>query len=255
MASSLQPRRVAVDRPSLCISVVSHHQGHLVKSLLHDLQRINLLSEPQDELALTINVPEDETFLAPFNSLPVRVLRNDAPKGFGANHNAACMSSRCQVVLILNPDIRITRFDVRSMLEFLNEPQAGLWAPKVLSPSGSVEDSARRFPTIPRLLRRRLLTVRSPDYTLDTLPLEVDWVAGMFMAMKRDLYVRLSGFDERYFMYMEDADICRRLRRLGWRIVCDPREEVIHDAQRASHRSLTHLRWHLRSGLRFFLGI
>ncbi|MGS0756858.1 glycosyltransferase family 2 protein [Roseateles sp. GG27B] len=78
----------------------------------------------------------------------------------------------------------------------------------------------------------------------------------MFVVFRRDAYEKIGGFDaRRFFMYCEDIDICERLRSAGWRVVFQPETFVIHDAQRASRRSLRHLRWHSTSMLRYLLRI
>jgi len=82
--------------------------------------------------------------------------------------------------------------------------------------------------------------------------LEPDWVGGMFMLFRSDLYKTLGGFDEGYFLYYEDIHLCARLRVAGMRVVLEPKAEIIHDAQRASHRDLRHAWWHATSILRFF---
>jgi N-acetylglucosaminyl-diphospho-decaprenol L-rhamnosyltransferase len=76
----------------------------------------------------------------------------------------------------------------------------------------------------------------------------------MFMLFRSDAFRQVGGFDERYFLYYEDVDICRRLRAGGHGIVFEPRAEVIHDARRASRRRLRQALHHLRSAIRFLAG-
>ena len=146
---------------------------------------------------------------------------------------------------------------LQPLLETLSGPRVGACGPVILNAQGRVEDSARRYPTFWRLANRvigRLRAIpRAPDYAWGHQSIDVDWMAGMFVLFRREAYALVGGFDERFFMYFEDADICRRLRRLGWAVKLDPRTSMIHDAQRASHRSVTHMRWHLASALRFLL--
>ena len=83
--------------------------------------------------------------------------------------------------------------------------------------------------------------------------IEVDWIAGMFMAFHEDAFRAVRGFDERFFLYYEDVDICRRLRRAGYVVVYDPRSSVIHDARRASRRNVRLMAIHAASALRYLL--
>ena len=127
-------------------------------------------------------------------------------------------------------------------------------APLVVSPHSVVEDSMRHFPTV-RLLLAKLLggdggryevTDGSPDFC-------PEWVAGMFMLFRSDDFARLRGFDENFYLYYEDVDICVRAWQQGMKLVACPRVRVIHDARRGSRRNLRHLRWHLASMGRYFL--
>lgn len=74
----------------------------------------------------------------------------------------------------------------------------------------------------------------------------------MFMLFRSQDFERLGGFDERYFLYYEDVDICVRAGQQGMRVVACPKVSVVHDARRDSRRSFKHLRWHLASMVRFF---
>lgn len=238
--------------PELSLSIVSHGQARLIAPLLDDLRRLAL---PGIEVLITINLPEDET---PFQDLPFpsRIIRNPAPKGFGANHNAAFEQSRGRFFVVVNPDIRLPSLDVQQLLAVFADPQVGAVAPVVLNGAGGIEDSVRRFPTIASLMRRVLLKQRVPGYQWGHDPISVDWTAGMFVVFRREAYAAVGGFDHlRFFMYFEDVDICRRLRRAGWQIILQPAISLIHDAQRASHRSWKHLRWHLTSAARYFTGL
>jgi GT2 family glycosyltransferase len=240
-----------VPTETVTLSVVSHAQGALVKDLLFDLARCCAASL---RVILTSNIPE----LLPFSEreFPFRltILRNARRRGFGANHNAAFAHSDSAYFCIANPDVRIELDPFPALTAALADAGVAIAAPLVRNPAGGIEDSARRFPTPGRLLRKLIAGEPPRDYALDGRPVEPDWVAGMFMLLRAEAFARLRGFDERYFMYYEDVDLCARARRLGLRIVLDPRAQVVHDARRASHRSARHAWWHARSLVRFLTG-
>lgn len=239
---------------SIAISIVSHGQGDLVKLLLDDLVVLDFPDFESVQILVTLNIPEDEDFL--LNNLKeITVLRNTRPLGFGANHNQAFAYSDADYFLVLNPDVRISESFSKHILTCVDE-NWGCMAPVVVSPQGEVEDSARRYPTISRIFRRVFFNQRDSDYDLigtDTL-VHVDWVAGMFLIFRSDVFRALHGFDHSYYMYLEDADICKRANEEGFPVVVNPGFSVIHDARRNSFKSSTHLKWHLRSMFRFIFG-
>ncbi len=236
----------------ISLSVVSHGQGSLVQALLRDVQTWQC---GRLEVIVTLNIPEDDSFLHEFGNLNVRVIRNARPKGFGANHNGAFAQSGGDVFIVANPDIRAPHLDLSALIDTVRTAGIGACAPLVLSIDGKVEDSARRFPTFGRLAKRAVLKIREADFDVSRQPTVVDWVAGMFIVFSREAFQQVGGFDEAYFMYMEDADICRRLSRLRLAVIVDPRCKVVHEARRASRRNLQHLRWHLRSAMRFLFHV
>ncbi len=232
----------------IAVSIVSHGQLALVASLLSDFDERGLFDIP---IVVTLNIPEDETALAAFKRLNLIIVRNFEPLGFGENHNRAFDRVECDYFLVVNPDIRLHQLDSRSIIDLFAQSSVGAVAPRVLSPEGSIEDNARRFPTVSRLLKRVLFGLRGPDYECHGSPIEVDWGAGMFVAFRASAYRKIGGFDTRYFLYMEDADICRRLRSVGFVTLLQPATAVIHNAQRRSRRNLRYLAWHLGSAFRF----
>lgn len=238
-------------KSAMTLSIVSHGQGDLVRLLLEDLRR---LAVPDLSLILTLNIPEDEAWIPQSEKLPVQIIRNARPLGFGANHNQAFAQSDDEIFIVANPDLRLKDASFADLSRGLADPQVAACAPLVLGPDGSVQDSARRFPSLAKLAHRVLLRQRNADYPPDATA-EVDWVAGMLVLFRSAAFRQIGGFDERYFMYLEDADICRRLHAAGWKVMYRPCATVVHDARRNSHRSLRHLSWHVRSMARFLCGV
>jgi GT2 family glycosyltransferase len=232
------------------ISVVSHGQAGLIKNLLADIAEH---VQTPIEVILTLNLPEVLPFDPARSGFPLRVLENPAPKGFAANQNAAFRMSRGGFFCVLNPDIRIDRDPFPDLLKCLQEPGAGLAAPLIKNPAGAVEDSARRFPTPLSILQKALLRRTEVDYPIGEESIHPDWVAGMFMVFPREVFAGLGGFDERYFLYYEDVDLCARLMLAGKRVVLCTSAFAVHDARRQSLRSLRYMRWHLASMMRYFL--
>jgi GT2 family glycosyltransferase len=230
------------------VSVVSHAQQALVARLLRDLAE--QVSVPV-EVILTINVPEQLEFDENVFPFPLKVRRNTRPLGFGANHNAAFCDAAGEAFCVVNPDIRLLSDPFPELLACLHDPARGVVAPVVRNPAGALEDSARHFPTPWSLLRRAFHGPR-PEYPIGAAAIRVDWVAGMFMLFRRNVFAAVHGFDPGYFLYYEDVDLCARLALSGLETWICPGAQVVHEARRSSHRDLRYLRWHLASMTRFF---
>jgi len=229
---------------TVTVSIVSHGQGGMVEPLLAQLRHCPEVRR----IFLTLNIPEEFV-----SDERVSVLRNERPMGFGANHNAAFARSESPWFCVLNPDITLAENPFPALIECLQEPDISLAAPRIVSPTGQVEESARDFPTVGSLLRRCFMrdipvSLANP---VDTARLFPDWVGGMFMLFRAERYALLKGFDERYHLYYEDVDICRRIRQQGGRVVLCPSAVAIHAAQRSSHRNLRYFYWHLSSMMRY----
>lgn len=225
-------------------------QAHLLQNLLGDLDRC--CNTYPLEVLLTLNLPEVLPFDPQGYSFPVVVIDNLQPKGFSANHNHAFTKSTGAFYCVMNPDVRLNEEVFSVLLASLQDKRMGVVAPLVLGAGGEVEDSARRFPTPFKILCKAFGGCRGSDYELTTEMIQPDWVAGMFMVFRREVFEEIGGFDEGYFLYYEDVDICARLRLHGYLTVLHPAAKVIHYAHRSSHRSLKYMRWHLSSMLRFF---
>lgn len=233
--------------PEVSISVVSHGQAGLVGLLLGDL---SLHVQTAIEVLLTVNVPELLLFDPARLPFPIRVRRNERPRGFGANHNAAFRESHGRHFCVLNPDIRVERDPFGPLIECLRDPRTGVVAPLIFDPAGRIEDHVRSFPTPWTILHKALFGGGLDHATGTEYP---DWVAGMFMLFPRGVFEELGGFDEGYFLYYEDVDLCARLAATGRRVRVCQGASAVHAARRESRRSPRYMRWHLSSMLRFFL--
>lgn len=234
----------------LTLSIVSHGHGALVRELLRDLDAV--VGVPF-EVVLTHNIPEPDPVDRAGLRYPLRVIRNPAPQGFGANHNAALRAGQGDCFCVINPDVRLAADPFPALLAALEDASTGVAAPAIVDQAGRMESTARRFPTPPSILRKALFGPPPLEYAIGPDPLRVDWVSGVFMMLRREAYQRLGGFDQRYFLYYEDVDLCARAGALGLAVRLIPAVSAIHAARRDSHRNPRYAAWHLRSMLRFFL--
>ncbi|TCD46869.1 glycosyltransferase family 2 protein [Chlorobium sp. N1] len=230
----------------IAVSVVSHGHGDMVGGVVEALLQCPLVLR----VIVTRNVPEE---LALPDDERITLIVNDEPMGFAQNHNRAFRYCDQPYFCVLNPDIRLLEDPFPSLLSVMEAHGASLGAPLVVSADGSVEDSVRRFPTVRSLVSKALggedgrYHVRKNDAVL--FP---EWVAGMFLLFRAEDFKTLGGFDERFYLYYEDVDICVRLWRAGLKIAVSPSVAVVHDARRASRRELRHMQLHAGSLARYF---
>lgn len=226
------------DRP-ITVSIVSHGQLALVKPLLRQLDLY--CHAVIGKVILTINIPEPDLIDGEQWNFDLERIENDAPKGFGGNHNQAFARCATPWFLVLNPDIRFDD-DVLSPMIAQASPGSGLMAPRILEPGKPTPEQHRSIIT-----PLEIVTRKRPGYVQPAIPA---WIPGLFMLFRSEAYRQIAGFDERFFMYGEDFDICARLHLAGWALQIAEELRVRHDAQRASHRSKRHLYWHVTSLLK-----
>lgn len=230
----------------ITVSIVSHGHGSMLPYILDDLASC----EQVEKIIVTRNISESAGELT--RSRQVITINNDHPKGFGANHNAAFRQACTPYFLVLNPDVRFNGNPFPMLLSCLQDNTVALCAPAVIGPSGALEDSARQFPSIFDLIRKAIgRNEGRVHYAIGDPPRESPWVAGMFMLLRSSDYAALGGFDEGYFLYYEDVDLCARLWKSGRKVILCPSVHIVHDARRDSHRNLKYMFWHLSSILRY----
>jgi GT2 family glycosyltransferase len=169
------------------------------------------------------------------------VIVNDANVGFGRANNVALGRALGEYVLLLNPDAQLEDGALERLTEALDrEPAAAVVGPLVVDDAGAVQSTRRRFPTEPTLfvestpLQSLLPSTHAwlRDYYVldrsDNESQEVDWLVGACLLVRRSAIERVGGFDERFFMYFEETDWCRRFRQAGWSIRFEPTAVARH---------------------------
>jgi len=192
------------------------------------------------------------------------VLETGANLGFGTGANRGVAATIGEYVLILNPDTVVEPGTVKALSEaFERDAGLGVVGPRIENVDGSLYPSVRRFPDLAVAVGHAFLGLVRPDnpYTRRYRMLDwdheqpaadVDWVGGACILVRRAAFDVVGGFDEGYFMYVEDVDMCWRLGRAGWRIGYEPAGRVVH-ALGGSSRAVPYrmIAEHHRSLLRF----
>ena len=233
------------------VSIVSH--GHC-EMLCNLLVEISDLESSITHVIITHNMQTDLTIDASSLSFQTTILQNKFPLGFGANHNQAFKCCATEYFCVLNPDVKFSEDPFIELINCLKDRKVGIAAPIVLDLDGVIEDSYRKFPTPILILRKALfgekgLYKSSADFSF----FYPDWVAGMFMLLRSSTYEKLGGFDEKYFLYYEDIDLCLRSWRAKNSVIVSKNVSIIHKAQRDSHANLAFFLLHIKSMCRFFL--
>jgi hypothetical protein len=202
----------------------------------------------------------------------VKIIQSEKNLGMGGGNNLGAKNSTGEFILILNPDTAVRGDAVLKLHRHLRENrQAGIVGPKLLNPDGSLQYSCLRFPKIHTpILRRTFLGGLAPKYQDDFLMKDydhaaaktVDWLMGSCFLIRREILEKDGHiFDEKYFMYFEDTDLCRRVKeKHNYEVVYHPEAIVIHDHARASAEKPWYVapftdplaREHIKSWFRYF---
>lgn len=184
--------------------------------------------------------------------------------GFGNAANAGVAATSTDVVIVANADTVFEAGAARRLADFLGgHPDVGAAGPKVVFPDGRLQLSARSFPDIPTAIGHALLGIVRPEnrwtrrYRLTDWDHEsqrdVDWLSGCCVALRRQAFDDVAGFDPAYFMFVEDVDLCWRLGQAGWRVVFTPVATVQHEiGASVGSRPVRMVVEHARSLDRFF---
>lgn len=181
----------------------------------------------------------------------VKIIASPRNLGMGGGNNLGIKIAKGDYILILNPDTVVKPDAIAGLLDYLkSHPDVGLAGPKLLYPDESLQYSCSRFPTFFMPLLRRTFLGDYFKISRDSFMMaefnheeirEVDWLMGSCLMFKRNLTLPNGEifspcFDECYFMYFEDTDICRTIWIKGFKVVYNPQTVIIHDHQRESAR-------------------
>lgn len=228
-------------RRKLSVVFVNHNSTTFLEKAIITLKR----SEPEVELETIVvdNASQDRDRVRDVcEKQGVRLLILSQNLGYGAAANRGAQYARGEYLAVANPDIEFLPGAVRNLVRFLEDtPEVGVVSPQLLYPDGTPQPSCRRFPRLRYIFagRRSPLLRLFPHYPLlkeflylgieeAKEPVEVEAVIGSFMLFRRAAFERVGGFDERFFMFAEDLDICHRLRQQEWRVFLEPKARIRH---------------------------
>lgn len=235
--------------------VLYKHTYDDLKDTLNSLSNSNTV----EKIILVDNDHSD--WAKTYKNEKVTYLKSDGNFGFGYGHNFAIKkyAAESTLFLVCNPDIRFEQEEFEGLVEYALKRKESLFLPKILYPNGENQFGARLLPTPMNLFSRRfsqkLATQLDKKYLLQNFQIEkpvfVPYLSGCFMLFKSEALLALNGFDERYFMYMEDIDLSRRCAEKFGALYC-PQFFITHMHEKASYKSGLLLKAHLHSAFLYF---
>lgn len=256
----------------LSIIILNYKSRGLLKQCLKGLLQLRV--SIATEIIVVDNHSKDGTDdMMPAEFASLRYIRSPKNVGFAAGNNLGIREASGRNLLIMNPDIAVFGNVFERMVTFLDQhPSVGICGPKLLNPDGSVQTSCRMFPTVRTILYRRSPLGKLPsareelrrflmtewDHN-DNRP--VDWLLGACVLVRRSAMEKVGLLDERFFLYFEDVDWCRRFWQAGYEVwYLGKSAELVHYHRQLSAESpgLSGVfsyatRLHIRSGIRYFL--
>jgi GT2 family glycosyltransferase len=221
---------------TVAVCIINHNTRDLVRECL-----LSVLTENPNEIIVVDSASTDGSVAMLQAEFPyVTVIALDKNIGFGAASNQGIQRARSEHLILLNADTRMKPGSLQALNHYLEtHPQAAMIGPRILDPDGTLQTSCFYFPTplhiflyisdlyqwIPRL---PILKQRTLQKVYRGTAVAVPWILGAALAFRREQIQQLGGFDERFFMYFEEVDLCYRLSSRGQQIYFVPEAELIH---------------------------
>ena len=223
------------------------------------------------KLWISDNSEEDtlRSFINNFSDDRIEYIFNNSNNGFGSGHNVVLkklmdnnFKEKAEFHIILNADITFEENTIEKMVDYMRKnPEIGQIGPKIYESSGEVNKSCRLLPTPLNLIFRRFFPIKSivdkMDYNYEmrwcdyNSIMEVPILSGCLMFIRTDILKNVGMFDTRYFMYMEDYDLCRRIGQ-KYKVIFYPEVEIIHEHGKASYKTRKMMMAHINSAIKYF---
>lgn len=194
-------------------------------------------------------------------SKKIKYIKPEKNIGYGAGHNITINneSSKSDFILILNPDIELPEKSLDKFILAASNFDADLFMPDIFYPDGKRQHLCKLLPSPFDLIRRRFFRLKDTAFTERfelhdadyTSCFFVPYLSGCFMLIRSAPLITIKGFDERYFMYLEDTDLSRQLARNG-RSMFFPSMKVVHHYQKSSYKNFLMLTIHIKSAIKYF---
>jgi GT2 family glycosyltransferase len=225
---------VSSESPELSIIIVSYNTRDMLRDCLQSV--INTTEDISIETIVVDNDSADGSAQMVEEEFPeVQLIANNANLGFAAANNQAYDVCSGSYVLMLNPDVLVRNNAIRRVVKVMKADSSfGAAGCKTLNSDGTIQMSVWRFPSVLGILTAGIgldgvmIPERRPIFYRGQEIVDVDWVQGSFLMVRREAVVGERLLDERYFIYGEEKDLCMHLHKAGWRVVFIPHAEIVH---------------------------
>lgn len=241
-------------RDTISVSIVLFNQN--IPILIRCLESIKSIPHLH-QVYLIDNSPQSINFN--FSSYPfITYIHTKKNLGFGNGHNLILNELTSRYHLVLNPDVYFDGAIFENLIKSFKN-QVVLVSPKIVFPNGDIQYSARKFPNFFELILRFLSIFKayttSKEYRdkINGESFFPDVIHGCCHLYKTDEFIKLKGFDPRYFMYMEDIDICKRIHKQNKRVCYNTSVNAYHNLQKGSSKNLKLFGHHLKSVIKYFI--
>lgn len=224
---------------TLSIIILSYNTKDLLSQCLNSIKKF--IKEVSYEVIVVDNASTDGSVEFIKNKFPqIKLIKSNENVGFAKGINLAEKSTKGKYLLFLNSDTIFNDNNIREMIEFIDKrDEIGIVGGLLLDRDGSRQRSFGKFYNL--LVSTIMLvggdTAEMINYKIKNEPMKVDWVSGGFMLVRKELFERLKGFDENFFMYIEDMEFCYRMKKVGYLTYVYPKSSVLHEKHGSSNRS------------------
>jgi len=249
---------VTVNSPKITASIVLYNEDIIVLT-----KTINcFLSIPENKILYLIDNTPGSIYKEKFTNEEIRYIESKKNIGFGSGHNLVMpfIDGISDLHLILNPDIFFTSKVINILANKLETDNSlAMISPGVKYPDYKNQSSVRRYPNIVDLFSRKFGVFKKRNLYQEyrdkdlTKPFYPEAIHGCFMFFKTADFIKIKGFDERYFLYMEDIDICKKIDMIGKRKMYYPEVHIIHLYRKQSSKELKAFTFHVNSAIKYFL--
>lgn len=240
----------------LSIVIVTYNCADLIRDCLINLK--NKLPDNSEVIVVDNNSSDDSADVVKKTYPAAKLFLQKQNLGFAKANNLAVEKSQGEYLLFLNPDTKVQDAGIAKLLTFIkSHPKAGIIAPKLVKDKGEIQPSVRKLPTVKGAFKEYILGIKNSYEAYAPkagAPIKVECVVAAAILMKKELFEMIGGFDEKYFMYFEDIDLCRKVLKKGFDIYYIPEVSFYHKVGGTKESNINKLAW-LKQSTREYHGL